>query len=64
MIALVYRNSMVYFFFPGLDIKTYPNFQKTLPPAVLATIRGSQPLVAISNHSFCIVKFGIYMLRN
>ena len=37
--------------FPGLVIKKYTNFQKTLSRAVSATTRGSQPLVVISKGS-------------
>ena len=44
-IAPIYRNSVVLISFPGIVINTYANFQKTLPRAVSATTRGSQPLV-------------------
>ena len=50
---------MVPFFFPGLDINTYTNFQKTLPLVVLATTRGNSNYSlqlattrCISNHSW------------
>ena len=38
-IALIYRNSVVLIFFPGLVMNTYTNFQKTPAPTVLATTR-------------------------
>ena len=37
VLGLVYRNSIVQSFFPGFDINTYANFQKTLPRVVLAS---------------------------
>ena len=43
-IALVHRDSMVPFSFPGLDNNTYTDFQKTLPRVVLAT-SGCEPRV-------------------
>ena len=46
---LIYRNSVVLIFFPGLVINTDTNFQKTLPPAVSATTRCLQQVVANYN---------------